>query len=147
MAPVGGVGADSVGGFGLRHVVADAFGRGVERLLCRERGQEIAHFAEIVIAKHRTNRRIENWAGFLMVAVPKYFQPPAGEVATFRARRDDEIRQSRAVAWQILDDPGDSDECTIQWAKDILRGAPDAPAPKRLTLHVHCQANQWQLAI
>jgi hypothetical protein len=87
--------------------------------------EEVAHFAEIVIAKHRTNRKIENWAGFLMAAVPKYFQPPAGELATYRARRNDEIRHGREVAQQILDNPQDSDERTIKWAKDVIRGAPN----------------------
>ena len=82
--------------------------------------EEIAHFAEIVINKHRSNRRIDNWAGFLMTAVAKYFQSPATELATFRAAKVEENRRGRELAQEILDNVADSDQSSIAWAKQVL---------------------------
>jgi hypothetical protein len=82
--------------------------------------EEIAHFAEVVIGKHRANRRIDNWSGFLIKAVAKYFEAPASEVAVVRAAKEEERKRSREVAQEILNN-AEADESETKWANEILQ--------------------------
>jgi predicted transcriptional regulator len=92
---------------------------------CRENlpdtsGEEIAYFAQVVMRKHRANRRIDNWPGFLIKAVAQYFQAPASELAALRAATAAEVLRSRELAQQILDNP-ESDEREMEWARELLQ--------------------------
>ena len=74
-------------------------------------GEEIAYFAEVVIAKHGRNPKIDNLVGLMIRgAVAKYFAPPATELMRYRDAKRQE-REREIAGWQaILTDPDSDDE-------------------------------------
>ena len=82
--------------------------------------EEIAHFASVVIGKHRRNPKISNITGLMIGgAVAKYFSPPASELASLRATRADKLRKEMELAREILEDPkaGDQEKA---WARELI---------------------------
>jgi hypothetical protein len=83
-------------------------------------GEEIAYFAEVVIAKHRANPKISNLVGLLIQgAVANYFAAPASELEAFRKAKAEERRRELKIAQEVLDDP-QSSEHDRDWATKIL---------------------------
>jgi hypothetical protein len=100
------------------------------RIISRCRGadhtatvEEITYFAELKIHQLAKRRNIENWPGFLMAAIPAYFDPPATELSRHRIERERsrevERRREMDTAEAILSDPNEP-ESSKQWARDIL---------------------------
>jgi hypothetical protein len=82
--------------------------------------EEIAYFAEVVIAKHRRNPKIGNLVGLLIQgAVAKYFAAPASELKAFREAKAEERRRQLEMAQEILNNPQSSEQ-TREWATEIL---------------------------
>jgi hypothetical protein len=81
-------------------------------------GDEIAHFARIVIATHGKNPKINNLVGLLISAVAKYFRPPATELTRYRAGKKREREKQEQLARDILVDP-QSTEAEREWARAV----------------------------
>jgi hypothetical protein len=81
--------------------------------------EEIAVFAELKVRQLAKRRNIENWPGLLMAAVSAYFDPPATELAKYRAGKRQEREHQERLAAQVLDDPQSAEE-ERAWAKSIL---------------------------
>jgi len=83
-------------------------------------GEEIAYFAEVVIAKHRRNPKIGNLVGLLIQgAVAKYFAAPASQLEAFRKAKAEERRRQLEMAREMLDNPQSSEQAR-EWATEIL---------------------------
>jgi predicted transcriptional regulator len=83
--------------------------------------EEIAYFAEVVIAKHARNPKIANLVGLLIQgAVAKYFAAPASELKAFREAKAEERRRQLEMAQEILNDPQSSEEAR-EWATEKAR--------------------------
>jgi hypothetical protein len=60
-------------------------------------GEEIAYFAEIVIAKHSRNPKVDNLVGLMIRgAVAKYFEHPASELTRYREEKKRERERGRS---------------------------------------------------
>ena len=82
---------------------------------------EIAMFAETKVRQLAKRRNIENWPGMLMAAVPAYFDPPATELARYRAGKRQEREEKERTAHQILQDPQAAEQ-EREWARQLLSG-------------------------
>jgi hypothetical protein len=83
-------------------------------------GEEIAHFAEIVIAKHRRNPKVDNLVGLMIRGtVAKYFEPPASELTLYRAGKKHEREKAEQFAREILADP-ESTDADREWARSVI---------------------------
>jgi hypothetical protein len=91
---------------------------------CREAqpdatGEEIAHFAEVVMAKHGRNPKIDNLVGLMIRgAVAKYFTPPATELSRYRAEKKLEREKQKQIARDCLADP-ESTDADREWARSV----------------------------
>jgi hypothetical protein len=81
--------------------------------------EEIAYFAELKVQQLKRRKDIENWPGMLMVAVPAYFDPPATELARYRAEKRRERKREEHIAREILANPESTDE-DRNWARSIV---------------------------
>jgi hypothetical protein len=80
---------------------------------------EIAYCAELWIHQNARNSSIRKPAAVMLIAVPKFFEPPATELNRYRQQRAYELEQSRALARSILEDPDASEE-NLAWARELI---------------------------
>jgi hypothetical protein len=78
---------------------------------------EIAHFAAVSAAKICRQRNVDNPAGLLISQAPKFF--PGNELSAYRARRAQELAESRETARRVLEDPQASAQ-EQEWAQGVL---------------------------
>jgi hypothetical protein len=83
-------------------------------------GEEIAYFAEIVIARHSRNPKIGNLVGLMIRgAVAKYFEPPASELTRYREEKKRAREKQEQCAREVLDDPASTD-VDREWARSVI---------------------------
>lgn len=78
---------------------------------------EIAHFAGMSADKIRQQKNVTNPVGLLINQVPRFF--PGAELTAYRARKAQEMAESRELARRVLDDP-DSPEEHREWARTLI---------------------------
>lgn len=83
-------------------------------------GEEIAYFAEIVIAKHGRNPKVGNLVGLMIRgAVAKYFEPPASELTRYREEKKRAREREEQFAREVLNDPASTD-AGREWARAVI---------------------------
>jgi hypothetical protein len=83
-------------------------------------GEEIAYFAEIVIAKHRHNPKVDNLVGLMIRgAVARYFEPPASELIRYREEKKRDREKAEQFAREVLADP-ESTDADQEWARSVI---------------------------
>jgi hypothetical protein len=103
---------------------------------CREydpeaSNEEIAHFIQAKGDQLRKRRDVRNPIGMLIESVPKYFRLGSAALAAYRtemaqdrARKAQDIAQSREIAQRTLDDP-ESSSRDRELALELLQGKPE----------------------
>jgi hypothetical protein len=82
-------------------------------------GEEIAYFAEIVIAKHSRNPKVSNLVGLMIGAVAKYFEHPASELIHYREEKKRARERQEQCASEVLADP-ESTDTDREWARSVI---------------------------
>ena len=81
--------------------------------------EEIGYCAQLWIHQNARNTSIRKPAAVMLIAVPKFFEPPATELTRYRDEKGRQLKESREVARRILEDPEASDN-DREWARAAL---------------------------